>query len=82
MKLSALLALGLLAAAPAQADCHAAEFDGISLTTCHVTAGDDLRLFLSDAAGQVYGSFSRVAGDLAGQGERLVFAMNAGMYHA
>ncbi|MFN4098890.1 MAG: phosphodiester glycosidase family protein, partial [Pararhodobacter sp.] len=26
--------------------------------------------------------FSRVAGDLAGQGERLVFAMNAGMYHA
>jgi len=78
---SACLALAVLAAAPAHAACLATDFDGVPLTRCHVTAGDDLRLFLSDAAGQPYGSFPRVAADLAARGERLVFAMNAGMYH-
>jgi uncharacterized protein YigE (DUF2233 family) len=45
-------------------------------------AHDELRLFLRDRAGKPYGSFVALARDLEARGRRLVFAMNAGMYHA
>lgn len=77
----ALLALMLLAA-PAAATCRADAFDGQPVTLCEVTAGQDLRLFLSHASGAPLLSFARLAALLEDQGLRLVFAMNAGMYHA
>lgn len=78
--LAALLAAWL--AAPAAADCRETEFEGLPYAVCEVVAGQDLRLFLTAADGEVYGSFARIEADLAAEGERLVFAMNAGMYHA
>lgn len=42
---------------------------------------DDIRLFLNDGSGKPYGHFNFVKDALAAQGARLVFAMNAGMYH-
>ncbi|PQA88854.1 hypothetical protein CW354_10285 [Marinicaulis flavus] len=41
-----------------------------------------VRLFLNDAESEPYGHFNFVRDALAAKGERLVFAMNAGMYHA
>lgn len=76
----ALLALMLLAA-PAAATCRADAFEGAPVTLCEVTAGQDLRLFLNDATGAPILSFARLAALLDSQGQRLVFAMNAGMYH-
>jgi len=74
--------LSFLASAPAlHAQCRDLTFDGASFTACDVRAGDDLRVFLADAGGRHYGSFAAVEGDLAAQGQRLAFAMNAGMYH-
>jgi uncharacterized protein YigE (DUF2233 family) len=74
-----LLALGTTA--PAGAACRDDLFEGVPYTLCEVDAGSDLRLFLTDPAGEVYGSFARIEAELAQAGERLVFAMNAGMYH-
>lgn len=44
-------------------------------------ARDDIRLFLNDEAGAPYGDFAPIAAALEADGEMLVFAMNAGMYH-
>lgn len=41
----------------------------------------DLRLFLQRDETQVYGSFDHLSAALESKGERLRFAMNAGMYH-
>jgi uncharacterized protein YigE (DUF2233 family) len=41
---------------------------------------DHLQLFLNDAAGKPLNSFQRLRDTLQGQGQRLLFAMNAGMY--
>jgi Predicted periplasmic protein len=82
MRNSLILALGLALAGPAGAECRDTTFEAQRFTLCHATAGDDLRLFLTDAEGQVFGSFGRIAAALEPAGERLVFAMNAGMYHA
>lgn len=41
---------------------------------------DTLRLFWQDSSGQPYGSFRRLEETLRGQGKRLVFAMNGGMF--
>ncbi|MCE3607948.1 phosphodiester glycosidase family protein [Massilia sp. P8910] len=45
-------------------------------------ARQDLRLFLGDEAGQPFKSFARLQEWLQGRKQRLVFAVNAGMYHA
>jgi uncharacterized protein YigE (DUF2233 family) len=86
--LKARLALGLLAGiiagSAAAAECGKQRFDGVSYTVCTVDmARDDLRLFLNDVeTGAPLGSFSAIAGKLKSEGKALVFAMNAGMYHA
>ncbi len=41
----------------------------------------DIRLFLNDGAGEPYGHFNILNEALAENGEKLAFAMNAGMYH-
>jgi uncharacterized protein YigE (DUF2233 family) len=76
----AALALGPL---PALADgpCRSMAFEGTGYAVCEVAAGADLRLFHSGPDGRLLGSFGRVAAVVQAQGRRLVFAMNAGMYH-
>lgn len=43
---------------------------------------DDIRLFLDDSGGAPYREFEALESALAERGETLLFAMNAGMYHA
>ncbi|WP_432255313.1 phosphodiester glycosidase family protein [Limimaricola sp. AA108-03] len=81
----ALATLGLGAACalpvPSQAAaCEDVDYEGLSYTICEVDpASDDLRLFLTDGNGGLYGSFQAIDREI--DGEALVFAMNAGMYH-
>jgi len=87
----ALLLAGALAAradapnadgTPAPADpCTRQNFEGAAYIVCDVDPAEaDLRLFWKDAGGKPYRSFSGVADAVTGQGHRLLFAMNAGMY--
>lgn len=80
--LAVLLALMLAGAGPAGAACRDTAYEGVPYTLCEVAAGKDLRLFLTAPDGRPYGSFGRIESELADSGRRLVFAMNAGMYHA
>ena len=70
------------AGAPAPADpCTRQNFEGGSYIVCSVDpAKADLRLFWKDAGGKPYRNFSGVADAVTGEGHRLIFAMNAGMY--
>ena len=71
-----------LAQAPAQAQCETATWENAPYSVCTFTAGkSDIRTFLEDPDGAVFGSFDAVSDALTRQGEKLVFAMNAGMYH-
>ena len=77
------LAALLLWATPALAvTCEDIRHDGNSYTLCTVLpAQEELRLFLYDDDGVLFGQFSAIDRDLRAKGERLSFAMNAGMYH-
>lgn len=76
------MAAGLAVAAPAAGTaCETVVFDGASFTACIVDLEEtELRLFLRDENGDIYGTFSRVEAALP-DGARLGVAMNAGMYH-
>ncbi len=77
---SLLIALAvLLGGAAPRAACTAMQFEGQGYAVCEVAAGADLRLFLTAPDGQPFGTFDRVAAALAPR--KLVFAINAGMYH-
>jgi uncharacterized protein YigE (DUF2233 family) len=65
----------------ASVDCRPVEFESVGIVTCVFDADADIRLFLNDASGAPYGHFSKLEKALAENGERLRFAMNAGMYH-
>lgn len=73
------------ATGPAQAAtgaaCRDIIYDGQGYTICEAGADSDLRLWLRGPDGAVLGGFAQVEDMLAPQGLRLVFAMNAGMYH-
>jgi len=77
-------ALALFAATTAHAvECRPVEHDGKRYTVCTVDTGaQDLRLFLTAPDGTPYSHFNALEQALAGQGLRLAFAMNAGMYHS
>ncbi|MGP6087021.1 phosphodiester glycosidase family protein [Antarctobacter jejuensis] len=79
------LALLIAAGSPPQAravTCEDATHDGKVFTVCEVDAtSESLRLFRTDENGTPYGHFSVLESQLADDGQRLVFAMNAGMYH-
>jgi uncharacterized protein YigE (DUF2233 family) len=74
--------LGVLCAAPATAlACETVVFDDAPFTTCKIDlTREELRLFLRDEAGAIYGTFGRVDQALP-PGRRLGVAMNAGMFH-
>jgi len=66
----------------ASAECAEITHDGLPYTVCSVNpAEEELRLFRTDAADEVLGSFRRVDEVLGLEGLRLGVAMNAGMYH-
>ena len=68
-------------AAEAPQPCENLEFQSDRFTVCEFSAaGSDVRLFWGDGE-QPYGSFEAVSEALEAKQERLVFAMNAGMYH-
>ncbi|WP_372884103.1 phosphodiester glycosidase family protein [Shimia sp.] len=78
--LAALAAL-CVAQAAAAVDCRDITFDDSPYTICEVDAQqEDLRLFLRDTKGAPLGQFSIIDRSLP-EGQRLAFAMNAGMYH-
>jgi uncharacterized protein YigE (DUF2233 family) len=63
-------------------DCSPVEHDGNRYTICIIDLTEsDLRLFWRDQAGAPYQTFRAVETALAGQGLRLGFAMNAGMFN-
>ena len=68
-------------AAAAGGVCAPLTHEGRGHVVCTVTAGAELRLWLRDPAGAVWGGFERLDAALRAEGTRLVFAMNAGMYH-
>jgi len=78
------LAAGISLIHPASAGdghCRQIDHEGRGYAVCEASAGEDLRLFLLDDAGEAIGTFDRLASGLAAEGRRIVFAMNAGMYH-
>lgn len=75
-----LLALGA-ASGTASADCVSEDFADNAYVICRFDlAEDDLRFFWKDPAGRVYGTFTALSGHLEGEGQRLAFATNGGMY--
>jgi uncharacterized protein YigE (DUF2233 family) len=81
-----LLMLGLPPALSAEAPldhpaCIAGHYGEADYVVCRFHGARDIRLFLNDVQGAPYGHFNRVNEALAENGERLAFAMNAGMYH-
>lgn len=66
----------------AAAACHASAQGETRYVVCEFDpAAEDIRLFLNDSSGAPFGDFGPVAAALKENGETLVFAMNAGMYH-
>jgi len=72
-----------LAAFLAVATLAGAQATSKSITLVRVdTTRAELRLFLRDGQGRPYAQFDRLAADLEARGQRLILAMNAGMYEA
>jgi uncharacterized protein YigE (DUF2233 family) len=66
---------------PASAGCAPKAFDGAKFTVCEFNpAHDDIRVFWKGPDGRPIGSFAALADALKAKGERLAFAMNAGMF--
>jgi len=61
--------------------CSGEIFDGLPFTVCEASSSTDIRLFLKNEAGGVYGDFDAVEASLKTPKQQLVFAMNGGMYH-
>ena len=78
-----LTALLICISAPlAAAECGEQSYKDNRYVVCDVDlTQEDLRLFLRDDAGDVHGYFSSINSELKKSGEKLGFAMNAGMYH-
>lgn len=62
--------------------CMARTHDGTDYVVCRFDpAQNEIRLLLNNGDGDPYRHFNFVNDELAQKGQRLVFAMNAGMYH-
>lgn len=81
--LLAMLSINLTACAQdTPSACESQTIDGTRYSICTFSPTQaDIRLFLENDSGQGYGSFDAVNAELGQNGEALVFAMNAGMYH-
>jgi len=65
----------------ALAGCRAQSIENADYVICEFAAPDGIELFLNDEHGAPLGQFNQVRDALATRHRRLVFAMNAGMYH-
>lgn len=64
-------------------DFNAVEYAGKRYTVCRVDIRKErLQLFLRDGRGEAFQEFNRLAPWLESRGQKLVFAMNAGMFHS
>lgn len=83
MRHHAVAAFVALATPGLAAECRDVSHDDNVFSVCEVApAQEDLRLFLTHPeTGGILGSFENVETMLAEHGQRLDFAMNAGMYH-
>ncbi|MDB5642274.1 MAG: hypothetical protein JWN07_1591, partial [Hyphomicrobiales bacterium] len=80
--LLAMTGLAFLAMTGASNACETITYDNAPYSVCDAARSDKgLRLFLRDESGEIIGSFSALDRLLATRGEKLVFAMNGGMYH-
>jgi uncharacterized protein YigE (DUF2233 family) len=78
-----LLSMSLAPGSLFAAECAPFRFQSLAATVCHIDLRHDkLRLFHVDEQGRPLKYFSGVNRLLQASGEKLVFAMNAGMYHA
>ena len=79
---AALLALASFAfAAQAQAGCAALDHEGRSYAVCRFDPSEQsLELYNLGEDGEPIATFTGLAAELAGEGKRLTFAMNAGMF--
>jgi uncharacterized protein YigE (DUF2233 family) len=84
LTLATMVSAAALLATPAHGvDCSASTSGGHEFTACRVDLRrQSLRLYYADASGSPYTSFARLRASLASEKKRLVFAMNAGMFHA
>ncbi|SCM69598.1 phosphodiester glycosidase family protein [Donghicola eburneus] len=79
--LAAAILMSSAIAAPAS-DCRDLEYQGNDYTLCAVDlTQEDVRLFLNDGEGNIWGQFRKLDNGLKAKGMQLGFAMNAGMYH-
>ena len=82
LRFAVLTLIAVAAPAAAMAQCREEKLGAARYAVCEFNPKtDDLRLFLNDAAGARYAEFDRVVEELKENGESLIFAMNAGMYH-
>ncbi len=64
------------------ADCQAFRFQETPFTACTAELPkDDVRLFLNDETGKIFGQFQKLDTSLREQGLDIIFATNGGMYH-
>ncbi len=81
-RLLALLLAIFLGCSAGALDFKSVTHEGKQFTVCRVDPRTDkLHLFLLDSGGQYFKSFEGIDRALAPRGERLLFGMNAGMYH-
>ena len=77
--IGAVMSQSALAADPS-APCQTIAFQNDPFTVCVFPTSADVRLFWGEGT-QPYKTFDAVSRALQGKQERLVFGMNAGMYH-
>ncbi len=81
LAIAAALSLGRCEAVLAEVECRSREVAERRFTVCTVDLAEDrLRLFLR-GDGRPFGGFRELSAWLEARGERLVFGMNAGMFH-
>ena len=76
----ALFALALTAPARAETRCERGAQPVPGVVCAVDPARAQMRLFWKDADGNIFGGFQRLAQQVSGEGAKLVFAMNAGMF--
>ena len=65
------------------AECQDFKFQEAHFTACTAKIPeDDIRLFLQDQTGKIFGQFQELDNFLKEQGLDIIFATNGGMYHA
>ena len=80
--IAASLSLSVALAGSAEAACRNEASGETTYVVCDFDPWkDDIRLFLNDESGAPFGDFGPLVAALDANGETLLFAMNAGMYH-